>query len=193
MSDSDQNEHDPQEVNQTQEENLVQKTISNAKEDFLSEFSFEGLIQRVSSVLFQKKGFWEEIKAEDTDIKGLYYRYALVLALIPAICSFIGQVFIGVSLYGVTYRQSFFSGLVQTFVDYLVALIILYVAGFLIETLTPRFQGNTNRLDGVKLTLAAMIPSYVAGILLVVPFLLANCYWMNVCHGGFLNFKSLHG
>ena len=47
---------------------------------------------RVKAILTSPKTEWEVIAAEQTDIPSLYRNYIVILAAIPAICSFVGLV-----------------------------------------------------------------------------------------------------
>lgn len=54
------------------------------------------LVDRVKSILLNPKPTWAAIEAEPATPAGLYKDYLLWLAVIPAVCGFIGMSLIGV-------------------------------------------------------------------------------------------------
>ena len=62
------------------------------------------LVERAKEIILKPQETWEKIKGEETTIKELYTSYAGILALIPAIASFIGMSLIGTSFMGFHYR-----------------------------------------------------------------------------------------
>ena len=101
------------------------------------------LVDRVKNILLQPKTEWAVIEPEQTDPKTLYTGYICILALIPAVASFIGTAFI----------VSFFAGRIG--LGFVVgAAISQYVLGL-----------------ALKLTAYAMTAAWVAGIFTIVPIL----------------------
>ena len=70
------------------------------------------LVPRVTNILTKPKQEWPVIAGESTDVATLYKEYIVLLAAVPAICSFIGMTVIGVPIpfFG-SYRVSVGSGL----------------------------------------------------------------------------------
>ena len=52
-----------------------------------------GLISRIRNILLQPNAEWDVIAAEPATVKGLYTGYAMILAAIPVIATFIGGFF----------------------------------------------------------------------------------------------------
>ncbi len=130
------------------------------------------IISRVKAVFTNPKGVWDEVKAEPGSVRDIYFKYVLVLAAIPAICGFVGMTVFGMSLPFVgTVRWPFFSGLVAAVVEYGMSLLGVYIAAMVIEKLAPKFGGQVSIENALKLVVNAGIPSYVAGVLSLIPSL----------------------
>ena len=92
------------------------------------------LVPRITNILTKPKLEWPVIAGEPTDVATLYKDYIVLLAAVPAICSFIGMTVIGVPVpfFG-TYRVSVTSGLTSLVVRYILSLAAAYAAAFIIE------------------------------------------------------------
>lgn len=129
------------------------------------------IVQRVKDIILKPKDTWETIKTEQTTIKELYTSYAALLAAIPPIASFIGFSLIGVSMMTIQYRIPFGVGLSHTVVSYLLSLIGLYIVAQIIDGLAPSFGSQKNVINAMKVAVYSWTPSWVAGILIIIPFL----------------------
>ncbi len=132
----------------------------------------KNLIERVVALLKQPRLEWPVIAAEPATISEIYKSYVLVLAAVPAVCTFIGSTMIGFGLgaFG-TYRLSFASGLSTAVLSYLLALVAVYVIALIIEALAPNFGAEKNRIQAFKTAAYAMTAAWVAGIGAIVPAL----------------------
>lgn len=126
------------------------------------------LVDRVKNILLQPKAEWAVIEPEKTDPKTLYTTYICILALIPAVASFIGTAFI----------VSFFAGriglglvLVATITQYVLGLVMVFVVAFIADALATSFDGQKNLEQALKLTAYAMTAAWVAGIFTIIPIL----------------------
>jgi hypothetical protein len=101
------------------------------------------LIERAKGICLSPKAEWPKIAAETTDVKSLYVGYAAILALIPAICGFIGMTVIGVSMPIVgTIRTPIAAGLAQLIIGYVLGLGVIYLVGMIVNALAPTFSGE---------------------------------------------------
>jgi hypothetical protein len=99
------------------------------------------LVERVKAILLTPKSEWLVIERESGDPTYLFANYVAILAAIPAICGFIGTSIIGVSLPVVgTIRVGFMAGLASAIVHYLLAFVMVYVMGLIIDALAPTFD-----------------------------------------------------
>lgn len=129
------------------------------------------LVQRVKDITFKPKDTWPAIKAEQATIKELYTSYAVLLAAIPPIASFIGMSLIGISMLGVHYRTPFLTGIIHAVVSYGLSLIGLYVVAQIIDALAPSFGSQKNLVNAMKVAVFSWTPSWIAGILVIIPVL----------------------
>ena len=116
------------------------------------------LVDRVKNILVSPKTEWPVIAAETTDVKSMYINYILILAAIPAIAGIIGSMFGGfmTSFIGVAVLQ------------YVMALITVFIAALVVDALAPTFGGTKNQVAALKLIAYSMTASWVAGIALVL-------------------------
>jgi hypothetical protein len=121
---------------------------------------------RVVNILTRPASEWLVIAVEPTDVASLYTNYILVLAAIPAVCTFLGLLVIGVPFFG-TY--GFSAALVAGVMSYCSALVSVYIAAFIIEKLAPNFDSRGDTAQALKLVAYASTPVWIAGVLHLVP------------------------
>jgi len=129
------------------------------------------LIERAKSILLQPKDTWATIDAETTDVATLFTRYAMILAVIPAVCGFIGMSLIGFGGFGVTIRVPFVSGLVNMVVSYVLSLAGIFVLGLIIDALAPTFGGQKNQIQALKVAVYASTAAMLGGVFSLLPSL----------------------
>lgn len=126
------------------------------------------LVDRVKNILLQPKTEWAVIEPEQTDPKTLYTTYICILALIPAVASFIGTAFI-VSFFAGSIGLGFVVG--AAIAQYVLGLVMVFVVAFIADALAISFDGQKNLNQALKLTAYAMTAAWVAGIFAIVPIL----------------------
>lgn len=131
----------------------------------------QALIQRVQRILLQPVPTWADIDHERTDVLSLFKSYVMPLALIPALCGFIGMSLIGISLLGVTVRIPLVSGLVQMVVSYALSLAGVFVLGLVIDALAPMFGGQKNPIQAFKVAAYSCTAAFVGGVFGLIPAL----------------------
>lgn len=126
------------------------------------------LITRVQNILMQPKSEWAVIEPEQTDPKTLYTTYIAIVALIPAVATFISTAFIA-SFFG----GRIGAGLVITaaIMQYVLTLLMVFVVALIADFLAPTFDGQKNLNQALKLTAYAMTAAWVSGVFAIVPFL----------------------
>jgi len=122
---------------------------------------------RVMNILTKPAAEWPIIAAEPADVASIYRDYILLLAAIPAVCTFLGLMLIG-GLFG-SYGMSF--ALVAGVMSYVSTLASCYIAAFIIEKLAPNFDSRGDTAQALKLVAYASTPVWVAGVLHLVPLL----------------------
>ncbi len=131
---------------------------------------FNKLIQRVKSLLTSPKTEWPVIAEEPATVASLYTGYILILAAVPAVCSFIKSAFIGhgFAVLG-TFRMSIGMALTNAVFSYIVALVAVFIVALIVDALAPTFGGQKNRVQALKTVAYAYTASWIAGIGMLVP------------------------
>lgn len=128
-----------------------------------------GLVERAKNILLTPKTEWPVIDAEPTTVGDIYKNYVIVLAAIPAICSFIGSSLFGYSMLGVAFRVPIVTALSTAIVSYVMSLISVYVLGMIVDALAPSFGGTRSQVQGLKVAAYSNTAGWVAGILTILP------------------------
>jgi hypothetical protein len=125
---------------------------------------------RVINILTKPAQEWPVIASESTGVAALYKEYIIPLAAIPAICGFLGMTLIGVTvpLMG-QIRTPMFSGLAGLVVGYVLSLVGIFLAAFIVDKLAPSFQSSGGIVQALKMVAFASTASWVAGVLQLVP------------------------
>lgn len=130
------------------------------------------LVERAKNILITPKTEWEVIKNEQTTTAELFTKYAMILALIPVVATFIGQSLIGISLgpFG-SYKIPVTSGLIYAVVYYILNLAGVYLIAFIIDALAPSFGSTKNMDASLKVAVYSYTAVWIAGIFNIIPIL----------------------
>jgi hypothetical protein len=148
------------------------------------------LVQRATNISLKPKSEWEVIATEPTSTADLYKHYILPLAAIGPVAMFIAMSGIGISIpFMGTIRVPVGIGLSTALSQYVLALASLYLIALVINGLAPRFGGEKNVNQALKLAAYASTPAWIAGALQVLPslsviVLLAGLYSLYVLYVG---------
>lgn len=129
------------------------------------------IIARVKEILLTPKAAWPVIETEATTTAALYTQYIMILAAIQAVAGFIGMSLFGVSAMGVTVRIPLVTGLVQMVLGYGLALVMVYVMALIADALAPKFGGQKNTMNALKLIAYSGTAAMVGGIFAIIPAL----------------------
>lgn len=133
--------------------------------------SAPSLVDRAKNIITRPKAEWAAIDAEPSTIGDIYRRYVVILAAIPAVALAIGLLLFGINLIIVTVRPPAAYVLSNAIVSYVMALVGCYVLALIIEALAPTFGGVKNRTQAFKLAAYSYTPTWVAGIVMLMPTL----------------------
>jgi hypothetical protein len=122
---------------------------------------------RVTNILTKPNLEWPIIAAEPADVASLYSNYILILAAIPAVCTFLGMAFIG----GMFGSYGLAAALAFGVVLYCRELVSVFIGAFIIEKLAPTFDSRGDTAQALKLVAYSYTPVWVAGVLYLVPLL----------------------
>jgi hypothetical protein len=129
------------------------------------------LVERVQSILLKPKQTWPVIAAEGGDVAGIFTRYVMILAAIPAIAGFIGMTLFGIGGFGVTMRIPVAAALGSMIIGYVMSLVMVFVLALIVNALAPTFGGTKDQVAAVKVVAYSMTASFVAGVLGLLPSL----------------------
>src|ERR1700674_160875 len=118
------------------------------------------LVERVKAILLTPKTEWSVIEREPGDVAYLFTNYVAILAAIPAVCSFIGAVLIGIPIV---------PALIGAIVGYALTFVGVYVMALIIDVLAPTFGAQKNAANALKLSSYTPTPYWVAGVFLLIP------------------------
>lgn len=129
------------------------------------------LVDRAKKMILQPKQEWQVIDAEPHTVKDLYVNYAMILAAIPAVASFIGFSIVGLGGVLSSYRIPIESGVAMMIVKYVLSLASVYVLALIIDALAPNFASQKNFMQALKLAVFSMTAAWLAGIFSILPAL----------------------
>ncbi|MFQ5627465.1 MAG: Yip1 family protein [bacterium] len=109
------------------------------------------IIDRIKNILMTPRSEFPTLKAEATDIAGLYKQYLVYIAALPAI----GTIISFGAYWGFGYRFKL------AIISYIVTLASFYISAFIIDALAPSFNSTKNQVNALKLVGYASTPSMV--------------------------------
>jgi hypothetical protein len=129
------------------------------------------LVDRVKKIIVQPRQEWRVIDAESHTVQDLYLHYVMILAAIPAVASFIGWSLVGVGAFGATYRVPIGAGVAHMVLGFLLSLGAVYVLALIIDAFAPKFEGQQNFVQALKVAVFGSTASWLAGVFYVIPAL----------------------
>ena len=125
---------------------------------------------RVKSILLDPAAAWRLIEKEPGDPAYLLSRYVALLALIPALFSFVGATLIGtIAPSGAIVRVDIVDGLFGAIFSYATSCVMVLLLGSLINLLAPTFGGRRDFANAFKLAVYSFTPLWIVGIFLLLP------------------------
>ncbi len=130
------------------------------------------LIDRAKSILLQPKSEWNVIAGESTPVADLYKGYIVPLAAIAPLAGIIGMSLVGISMpFAGTFRVPLTSSIAYAVSSYVLTLLSVFIIALIIDALVPGFGGQKNQSQALKVAAYASTPSWLAGIVMIVPML----------------------
>jgi len=148
------------------------------------------IIERVQKILFSPKEEWQSIEQETTPVAQLVTTYLIPLALIPAICSFIGYGLIGYSTILGHIGGTMTFGIVRAVLAFLSPVLGAFLSALVISLLAPSFGSLKDFGKAMQLVVYSFTPMLVAGVFYILPSLgfiaaLAGIYGLYIMYLGF--------
>ncbi|MET0279749.1 MAG: Yip1 family protein [Steroidobacteraceae bacterium] len=130
------------------------------------------LTERVKNILLTPKTEWPVIASEPATTAGLFQKYILILAAVPAIAGFIKSTFLGVGLgpFG-TFRVGIGAGITSAVLGFVLSLLSVYVLSLIINALAPTFSAQKDQIQALKTAAYSFTASWIAGLGALVPWL----------------------
>lgn len=128
-----------------------------------------GLVERVKNILLTPQAEWERIDAEPADVNKIYMGYVLPLAVLSAICAFIGMSVFGLNLMGTTYRVSLVPGAVGALIQVAAGVGGVFLMAFIANALAPTFGSQQNMGQAHKLAAYGSTAGFLAGVFSIFP------------------------
>lgn len=130
-----------------------------------------GLVDRVKNIILTPAAEFDRIDAEPADVSKIYIGYALPLAVLAAICAFIGTSLIGVSGFGVSYKVPIVAGLVMGALRVGLGLLGLYIMALITNALAPNFGSQANAGKAHQFAVYGATAGLLAGVFAIIPAL----------------------
>jgi hypothetical protein len=121
------------------------------------------LVDRVKAILLTPRTEWPVVERERATMSDLFIKYVAILAALPEVAHLIGQSFIGEA------RIPIASGLLRAVISYVVSIAMVYIIAGVINLLVPRFGGEKNFSNALKLSVYSHTPLWLAGVFLLIP------------------------
>jgi len=150
-----------------------------------------GFLERVKNILLAPNQEWARIAAEPATIGQVCTLYVVPLLAFADLMSFIHTSIIGVSLpLGGSLRTPAVIGLVHALMGFGIGVVGVFMVGFIINALAPRFSGQRDVRQAFKAAAYSLTPALLSSALSLLPSfstlltLLAGCYGIYVLSRG---------
>ena len=131
------------------------------------------LVDRAKNILLKPIPEWDVIASESASVGGLFTGYAIPLMCLPIIGTAVAVGLLGIGAGGFAALGMGTIGIVAALgmgvVGFLLGLVVLYAMSFIINAVSPSFNGKSDLTQATKLMTYASTPSWIAG--LITPFL----------------------
>ena len=150
------------------------------------------LVDRARNIITTPKTEWSVVDAETTPIGQVITGYVLPLAAIAAVATFISLALIGTNIPMVgTYRVGFGWALGQALYSLVMAVVFVFVLGFIIDALAPTFGGHKNLLNAQKLAAYSYTPAWIATVFTIIPYIGGLIALVGALYGLYLLYLGL--
>lgn len=127
------------------------------------------MIARIKALLLTPRTEWPAIEAEQASVAALFSGYAMLLALVPAVASFLRNGVLGYGIMGLHIRGSIASALALAVGQYFTALIGVALIAFVIAFTAPLFGGISTRASAFRLAIYSATASWLAALFILIP------------------------
>lgn len=150
------------------------------------------LVERAKNILLTPKTEWVVIEAEPTQPKDLILNYVLPLAAFAAVMHFLSLAIIGTRTpFGGVFHIGYGWALMMAVYQLIMAVVSVFVIGFIIDALAPSFGGTKNMNQATKVAAYAFTASWVGSIFTIIPWLGAVLMLLCALYGLYLLYLGL--
>lgn len=126
------------------------------------------LLQRIRNILVEPRREWPLIASEPGGARRVL-RYVAILALIPAICGYVGSTYVGTEVSVGRFHDALPTGIIKAVLSYLFSFAIVYLTALTTDAITPLFGGKRSFTNALKLTAYSYTPVWLVGVVLLFP------------------------
>lgn len=144
------------------------------------------IVARAKNIILKPTDAWNAIADEPATVGGLFTGYAMILAAIPLAAGIIFTGALGINtaslggMGGGAMELGFGVIAAMAVVGYVFSLVTLFVMSFLVNAVSPSFNGKSDMVQSTKLMTYASTPTWVAGLVGWIPIL-----------GGLISFAAI--
>jgi len=131
------------------------------------------LVDRAKNILLNPKSEWDVIAKESAIVGGLFTGYAVPLSVLPVVGSVIAMGLLGIGAGSLaplgiaSVGVGIAAGMAA--VGMVLGLVMLWLMSFIVNAVSPSFNGKSDMVSATKLMAYASTPSWIGG--LIAPFL----------------------
>ncbi len=126
-------------------------------------------LDRAFALVFRPRYAWAAIAARPTPVPALLFGYALPLAAIGAVATFVALRVVGVPFPHGVVHTSVGTALVQAALSFATALATVPVMAASVALFAPLFGTRTDFASALRVTVYSLTPAWLAGIFLAYP------------------------
>jgi hypothetical protein len=160
--------------------------FSSAEKHIFQREKSMSIVARAKNIILKPTDEWNVIAGEPATVGGLFTGYAMILAAIPLAAGIIFTGALGINtaslgdMGGVAMELGFGAIAAMAVVGYVLSLVTLFVMSFLVNAVSPSFNGKSDMVQSTKLMTYASTPTWVAGLVGWIPIL-----------GGLISFAAI--
>lgn len=148
----------------------------------------KAVIARARTALLRPDAFWDAVATEPDTPRQILATYVAPLAAIAPICRLIGSLTFGDRFYGLVYRPTLLSAVLEAVLSYGLTLGAVWAMAWALNALSPSFGGLHNFSRAFKATAYAATPFWLAGVVGLFPAF----GWIGASIGGLCALYLLH-
>lgn len=126
---------------------------------------------RALGLLLRPGRTWDEIAASPAESRGLFLRYVLPMAAVPAVCSVFGVLVFGFNIASIGVHMSVVGLILGALVSYAVTVAAVWALAVFIDLTAPAFGGLRDRRAALNLVGYAATASWIGGLSEIYPSL----------------------